>query len=215
MHGGLIFDLDGTLIDSLPGIAASLNRALERFGFTPHVTSDIRRFIGNGSYELARKALPSGAGEPAILAVESAFKEDYALTWPDGTAPYQEIPELLESLRGRRIAILSNKPHPFTVEIVAKVFPGVAFQPVLGQGPELRRKPFPDAAIWIAKQWNSQPEECLFIGDSTVDLETALGAGMQPLVTSWGYHDTDALRAAGAKRIFEKVSDLATFLASR
>lgn len=215
MHGGLIFDLDGTLVDSLPGIAASLNRALERSGFSSHVHADIRRFIGNGSYELVRKALPADAGEPAILAVESAFKEDYALTWPDGTAPYPGIPELLAGLGGHRIAILSNKPHPFTVEIVAKVFPGVLFDPVLGQGPELRRKPFPDAALWIARQWNSAPEDCAFIGDSTVDLATAQAAGMQPLITSWGYHDTDALQSAGARRIFPKVSDLAAYLTTR
>ena len=212
---GLIFDLDGTLIDSLPGIAASLNRALEAQGFDPHGHPDVRRFIGNGSYELARKALPEGSAHELILAVEEGFKRDYALTWPEGTAPYAGIPELLDKLavRGRqRLAILSNKPHPFTVEIVARLFPGVPFDPVTGQREDLRRKPFPDAALWIAEKWALLPGQCLFIGDSTVDLETARAAGMPPVATAWGYHDAAALLNAGASQVLEKVSDLDAFL---
>ncbi|WP_367874712.1 HAD family hydrolase [Luteolibacter sp. Populi] len=213
MHPGLIFDLDGTLIDSLPGIAGSLNRALESQGFDSHGHPDVRRFIGNGSYELVRKALPEGSPDATILSVEEAFKQDYALTWPEGTAPYPGIPELLETLSGRRLAVLSNKPHPFTVEIVARLFPSVPFDPVMGQREDLRRKPFPDAALWIAGKWASPPAECLFIGDSTVDLETARAAGMQPVATGWGYHDADDLRAAGAASVLAEVSDLAAFLA--
>jgi phosphoglycolate phosphatase len=211
---GLIFDLDGTLIDSLPGIAASLNRSLERLGFDPHDHPDVRRFIGNGSYELARRALPEGSPHELILAVEAGFKEDYALTWPEGTAPYPGIPELLEKLvvRKQPLAILSNKPHPFTVEIVARLFPGAPFDPVTGQREDLRRKPFPDAALWIARKWDLLPDQCLFIGDSTVDLETARAAGMPPVATGWGYHDPAALLDAGAGQVLEKVSDLDAFL---
>lgn len=211
---GLIFDLDGTLIDSLPGIAASLNRSLEIQGFDPHGHPDVRRFIGNGSYELARRALPEGSPHELVLAVEEGFKQDYAVTWPEGTAPYPGIRELLEKLavRGQRLAILSNKPHPFTVEIVARLFPGVPFDPVTGQREDLRRKPFPDAALWIAGKWDLLPEQCLFIGDSTVDLETARAAGMPPIATAWGYHDARHLLDAGAAQLLEKVSDLAVFL---
>ena len=214
MEHGLIFDLDGTLIDSLPGISGSLNRALEASGFATHPDRDVRRFIGNGSYELARRALPSGTPEAAILEVEERFKADYAGTWPDGTMPYLGIPALLEALSaaGRRLAVLSNKPHPFTVEIVERLFPGIRFEPVTGQRPELRRKPFPDAALWIAEQWSMLPADCLLIGDSTIDLVTAQAAGMQAVATAWGYHDPEDLLAAGADTLLEKVSDLASFL---
>lgn len=211
MNGGLIFDLDGTLVDSLPGIAASLNRALDRCGFTGHDHADVRRFIGNGSYELARQATPEGTSPDLILAAEEAFKEDYATTWPEGTAPYAGIPEFLGKLSaaGVRMAVLSNKPHPFTLEIVGRLFPGVPFDPVLGQRPDAPRKPHPDAALQIAALWQVEPADCCFIGDSTVDLETATSAGMRAVMVGWGYHDVAALKAAGAREVMGKLADLA------
>ena len=210
MNGGLIFDLDGTLVDSLPGIAGSLNRALDRCGFDAHEHADVRRFIGNGTYELARQALPKGTSPDLIMAVEQAFKDDYATTWPEGTAPYPGIPEFLKKLSaaGVKMAVLSNKPHPFTLEIVARLFPGVPFDPVLGQRPEAPRKPHPDAALQIAARWQVEPAECFFIGDSTVDLETARGAGMKAVMVGWGYHDVAALEAAGADGVMGKLADL-------
>lgn len=210
MKGGLIFDLDGTLVDSLPGIAGSLNRALDRCGFASHPHEDVRRFIGNGSYELVRKASPKGSAPERILAVEDAFKEDYALTWPDGTAPYAGVPEFLARLSaaGVRMAVLSNKPHPFTVEIVERLFPGVPFDPVLGQRADTPRKPHPDAALQIAALWQAEPGDCFFIGDSTVDLETARGAGMKPVMVGWGYHDVAALEVAGASEVITNLADL-------
>ncbi len=216
MKPGLIFDLDGTLIDSLPGIAASLNRALERCSLPGHADGDVRRFIGNGSYELARRAMPDDSPPADILAVETAFKDDYALTWPEGTAPYDGIPECLESLAsaGFRLAVLSNKPHPFTVEIVQSLFPGLPFDPVFGQRPETPRKPDPEAALQIARHWGLPPEWCRFIGDSTVDLETARAAGMPAIAVSWGYHEAPALLSAGATVVAGKVTDLATSLGS-
>ena len=210
MRGGVIFDLDGTLVDSLPGIAGSLNRALASLGFDQHADPDVRRFIGNGSYELARQASPKGTPNEAILAVERAFKEDYATTWPEGTVPYDGIPELLKMLAaaGVRMAVLSNKPHPFTVEIVERLFPGVPLDPVLGHRPEAPRKPHPDAAIQISRMWGEDPSACLFIGDSTIDLETAARAGMRPLAVAWGYHDVAALEEAGAGEVTLNVADL-------
>ena len=210
MKGGLIFDLDGTLVDSLPGIAGSLNRALERCGFASHDHADVRRFIGNGSYELVRKASPKGTPSEQILAVEDAFKDDYATTWPEGTVPYAGVPDFLRKLAaaGVRMAVLSNKPHPFTQEIVERLFPGIPFDPVLGQRPDTPRKPHPDAALQIAGLWQADAVECFFIGDSTVDLETALGAGMKPVMVGWGYHDVAALEAAGAGEVIANLADL-------
>ena len=210
MRPGLIFDLDGTLVDSLPGIAASLNRALDLLDLPTHGHPAVRSFIGNGTLELARKAVPAGSPDDLARQVEAAFKEDYALTWPDGTAPYPGIPECLGTLvaSGFPMAILSNKPHPFTVEIVARLFPGVPFDPVFGQRPETPRKPDPEAALQIARFWGLAPENCRFIGDSTIDIATARAAGMPAVAVAWGYHDPAALLAAGGGLLVEKVRTL-------
>ncbi|WP_193213262.1 HAD family hydrolase [Luteolibacter marinus] len=210
MLPGLIFDLDGTLVDSLPGIAASLNRALAALGFPGHEESAVRGFIGNGSLELARRALPDGADQAA--AVEALFKDDYALTWASGTSPYPGIPECLNALHaaGHPLAVLSNKPHPFTAEIVARLFPGIPIDPVLGQRPEIPRKPHPEAALQIVRQWQRTPAQCCFIGDSTVDLATARAAGIPSLAVTWGYHDATDLRAAEPAFMVDSVAALAT-----
>jgi phosphoglycolate phosphatase len=210
MRPGLIFDLDGTLVDSLPGIAASLNRSLGQLGRPVHGSPAIRTFLGNGSLELARKAVPVGSPDDLAHDVEAAFKEDYALTWPDGTAPYSGIPECLATLAaaGFPLAILSNKPHPFTVEIVQRLFPGLPFDPVLGQRPDTPRKPDPEAALQIARHWELTPENCRFIGDSTIDIATARAAGIPAVAVAWGYHDLPALQMAGADLLVEKIHAL-------
>lgn len=211
MTPGLIFDLDGTLVDSLPGIAASLNRALASSGHPPHPHDAVRRFIGNGSYELVRRAMPENSSQTATLGVEAAFKHDYAATWPDGTRPYEGIPELLATLAaaGLRLAVLSNKPHPFTVEIVARLFPDIPFDPVFGQRPDTPRKPDPEATLQIARHWGIPVGNCRFIGDSTVDLETARAAGIPAIAVAWGYHDRCDLESAHPSALAEKVEELA------
>lgn len=214
MRPGLIFDLDGTLVDSLPGIAASLNRSLSQLGLPTHNSAAVRTFIGNGSLELARKAVPAGSPDELARQVEAAFKEDYALTWPEGTAPYPGIPEYLAAFAeaGFPMAVLSNKPHGFTVEIVGRLFPGVPFDPVFGQRPEVPRKPDPEAALQIARFWNLGPADCRFIGDSTIDIATARAAGIPAVATGWGYHDLPALEAAGAAHLVENLPALPAVL---
>lgn len=217
MRPGLIFDLDGTLVDSLPGIAASLNRSLRQLGLPTHDTAAVRSFIGNGSLELARKAAPAGSPDELARRIEAAFKVDYAATWPDGTAPYAGIPECLAALAaaGFPLAVLSNKPHDFTVEIVERLFPRLPFAPVFGQRPEIPRKPDPEAALQIARHWGLAPEQCRFIGDSTIDLATAAAAGIPAVAVAWGYHDAADLAAAGADSPLATVADLAPALGLR
>jgi phosphoglycolate phosphatase len=217
MQPGLIFDLDGTLVDSLPGIAASLNRSLSHLGLPTHGSPAVRTFIGNGSLELARKAVPAGSPDELAHQVEAAFKADYAATWPDGTAPYTGIPECLAALAaaGFPLAVLSNKPHDFTVEIVERLFPGLPFAPVFGQRPEIPRKPDPEAALQIARHWGLAPENCRFIGDSTIDLVTAAAAGIPAVAVTWGYHDAADLRDARPACLVENPVDLPPLLGIR
>ncbi|MFT3992160.1 MAG: HAD-IA family hydrolase [Luteolibacter sp.] len=197
MSCGLIFDLDGTLVDSLPGIAHSLNLALAGHGLPQHDSAAVRRFIGNGSRVLIQRAVPAGSPESLIDEVEQVFKKDYDQTWPEGTIPYPGIREMLAALQkaGHRLAVLSNKPHPFTTAITLQLFPEIRFGHVQGQEPGIPHKPDPTGALLTAEKLGVSPENCVFIGDSTIDLETARRSSMKTLAVTWGYHDEEHLLA--------------------
>ncbi len=195
-----IFDLDGTLVDSLPGIAEALNRALESHDQARHPEAAVRGFIGDGTWVLARRALPSTAPDALIAAVEAAFIDHYAHSWREGTTPYAGIGEVLGVLksRGLPLAVFSNKPHGFTKEIVAHLFPTGSFQTALGHRNGAPRKPDPTGALEIASRFGLPPESIAFIGDSTIDFDTAHNADMSPILVDWGYHSRAALEATGA-----------------
>jgi len=204
----LIFDLDGTLVESLPGIAASLNRALALHGLRGHSHAAIRGFIGDGARMLVTRALSPAEAALHFDSVLKSFAQDYAISWQDGTVPYKSILELLADLKSREIplAVLSNKPHPFTVEIVEKLFPPATFTSILGNREGMPHKPDPTGALEIAANLATLPENCLLIGDSTMDLDTAQNAGMKSIAVTWGYHDRE--RLVGANRIVDNVEEL-------
>ena len=210
----LIFDLDGTLVDSLPGIAASLNRTLTSHGLPGHADAAIRTFIGNGVNTLVRRAAPTATYPNAAESLVGLFKKDYALSWNQGTQPYPGILHLLGELQkdGFQMAVLSNKPHDFTVEMVRTVFPKCHFAKVLGQRDGIPHKPDPAGALQIANILDAAPEQCTVIGDSTMDLETATNAGMKCIAVTWGYHDRKRLLAAEPDKIIDQVTDLPTAL---
>lgn len=215
MKHGLIFDLDGTLVDSLRGIAASLNHALAASGLPGHPLKSVRGFIGDGSRILIQRAAPMDADEGLLHTVEQAFKSHYDLTWPDGTSVYEGIEELLAVLqqRGHPLAVLSNKPHPFTEAIVSKMFPTVRFSAVLGQRFGIPHKPDPAGALEIATSLHLPPEHCTIIGDSTMDLETARNAGMRAVAVTWGFHDRERLVAASAELVADDPAGVLELLA--
>lgn len=206
----LIFDLDGTLVDSLPGIAASLNRVMTAHGMPVHALQAVRSFIGNGTRVLVERASATSANVIPAETLEAAFKADYDCHWQSGTVAYEGIHLLLESARngGYRLAVLSNKPHPFTQAIVAALFPDAAFACVLGHRPGMPLKPDPAGALEIANHLGVAPSECVIIGDSTMDIETANRAEMAAIGVTWGYHDRPALIAAGAEALYCKPSEL-------
>ncbi len=188
MIRALIFDLDGTLVNSLPGIANALNLALADFDLSPLQEAEVEALIGKGALSLAERALPASHREhgPALL---EKFLSHYRETWRSGTHLFPGILQALLDLQqqGYHMAVLSNKMHHGTVEIVNELFPKDLFHPVYGQREGIPQKPDPGVALEIIASWNLTPAEVAYVGDSSVDLATAQNAGMIPLIFDWGY----------------------------
>lgn len=210
----LIFDLDGTLVDSLPGIAASLNRTLSAHGLPGHSDARVRSFVGDGLRNLILRAAPKGVEPANVESLLGLYRKDYALSWKSGSTVYPGVANLLDELQksGFAMAVLSNKVHDFTVEMVRAMFPSIRFAAVLGQREGIPHKPNPAGALQLADILGTSPENCVVIGDSTMDLETASNAGMRAIVVTWGYHDRDRLVAAGATRLIDHPSELPALL---
>ena len=207
----MIFDLDGTLVDSLDDLADSVNAVLVAQRFDPHPRDAYREFVGDGVKELVRRALGEAATDVAVLETAvAAVREEYATRWDRRTRPYPGIPETLATLgaRGLALAVLSNKPHPFTVRIVERFFGDDTFRRVLGAESGYERKPDPAGALAIARDLGVPPRQWLYVGDSATDVRTALAAGMTPVGVLWGFRDASELSAAGAVRLASEPSDI-------
>ena len=189
-YQAVIFDLDGTLLDTLDDIADSVNRVLRAQGFPTHKREAFRFFVGDGSRALMKRALPEN--ERSYESVElclRAFQMDYANAWDVKTVPYEGIAELLDHLVQThvRMAVCTNKPHEFAVLCVEKLLNMWRFDPIVGQSSRYPKKPAPDSALAIARDMGIQPSEVLFLGDSGVDMQTATAAGMLPVGAAWGF----------------------------
>jgi len=195
-YQAILFDLDGTLLDTLVDIAGAVNRALEKNGFSSRSIVDCRAFIGDVARTLIARALPREvATDDTIDRCLADFRQDYARNWHLATRPYPEVPELLHQLSGRgvRFSVLSNKPHEFTVKCVEKFLTDWHFEVVFGQRENVPLKPDPSVAIEIARRMNVPPAACLFVGDSPVDMKTGVNAGMDAVGVSWGFTDRERL----------------------
>lgn len=204
-----IFDLDGTLADTLQDIADAMNGALSSLGFPEHSLQTYRGLVGEGVEHLARGALPPGE-EARVPEAVTHFRSHYAEHIVSRSRPFPEIPALLDALcaRGVRVAVLSNKLDALTRSIVSVCFGRWPVQPVYGERQGVPRKPDPTAALGIAAELGVSPERCLFIGDTAVDMKTALNAGMYPVGVLWGFRGEDELQAAGAKVIIATPAEL-------
>ncbi len=198
----VVFDLDGTLVESLPGIAEGLNRALASVGRAPHPPAAVRAMIGRGAEHLCACGLGYGgvAEAPAeeLAALHAAFRREYPHCWQGaGTQPCAGMAEMLEHqvAAGARVAVLTNKPHEVTEPLVRALFPQVPFDPILGQTQRFPRKPAPDALCAMAAQWGVAPAELTLVGDSLIDARTAANAGAGCALVSWGYACVEELRA--------------------
>lgn len=202
----VIFDLDGTLLDTLDDIASAANRVLAASGYPVHDRESYRQFIGDGSKLLMTRALPPAErSAEQIQASLQAFFDDYRHNWHRQTKPYDGILDLLQGLQARRIgmAVVSNKPHHFTVLSIDYYFSHVRFYSVLGQRQGVPIKPDPQQALAAASAMGVVPGECIFLGDSAVDMETALRAGMHPAGAAWGFRSQQELLKAGAPQVIE------------
>ena len=197
----VVFDLDGTLVDSIEDIGTAMNAVLEGRGLPPHPWLDYREMLGWGMRRLVTLALPDSRRDPTTVDdALAAMRAEYGRHPLVRTRPYDGIPDLLAELvrRGIPAAVLSNKPDAMTQPIVKGLFPGTPFRFVQGERPGVPRKPDPSTSLALCAGMGRAPGEVLFLGDSEVDMETARRAGMASGAALWGYRGAKDLRRAGA-----------------
>ena len=207
----VIFDLDGTLLDTLEDLADSMNAALARQGFAPRASSDYRLLVGEGMRVLCERVLPEDErNEATIEGLMEAMRSEYGRGWAHKSRPYKGIPELLDALtsRGLPLAVLSNKPHDFTQEMVKAFLGRWSFTRVCGLRPGFPRKPDPIGALQIARALGVEPGRVVFVGDTNVDMCTAVNAGMLPVGVLWGFRGREELVGSGARLLVGCPADL-------
>ena len=213
-HDAVIFDLDGTLLDTLADLAASMNAALAEQGLPTHPLNAFRYFVGDGVVMFARRALgEQHAADPDIVELTLALQRGhYAGCWADRTRAYDGVDELLDGLaaRGVAMAVLSNKPHDFTVKCVESLLPRERFACVEGVRDGRPCKPDPAGALEIAERLKVAPADALYVGDTNTDMQTAVAAGMTPVGALWGFRDAEELTQSGAVYLADHPTDVLT-----
>ncbi|MBO5145753.1 MAG: HAD family hydrolase [Lachnospiraceae bacterium] len=194
----VIFDLDGTLLNTLEDLAAAVNYALAACSMPPRTINEVRQFVGNGIRKLMIRAVPQGEENPAFEKAFDCFKRYYGEHCNDATRAYDGIPELLQELKksGYALAIVSNKIDSAVRDLNAKYFPQV--EVAIGDRENLKRKPEPDSVYLALKELGRTKEEAVYVGDSDVDLQTAKNAGLPCISVLWGFRDKEFLIEQGA-----------------
>jgi len=207
----VIFDLDGTLLNSLEDIADSANSVLSNHDLPTHKADDYKIFVGSGISELMTRALPEKERDPdTVDDYVKEYREEYARNWNARTKPYAGIAAMLDELVSRKIklAVLSNKLHAFTKQCVNELLPRWKFNIVMGLQNDIPPKPDPTSALQIAKQLNIDPPHILYVGDSDIDMKTAVAACMHPVGVLWGFRTKEELQKNGAKTLIERPQEL-------
>ena len=206
-----IFDLDGTLLDTLADLAASVNYALRTHGMPEHSIDDVRRFVGNGVRKLMERAIPNGEANPDFEATFATFREHYIRHSLDTTQPYPGIPEALAELKakGCRLAVVSNKMMAATVELCRHFFPDT-IEVAIGEheAEGIRKKPAPDTVFAALRELGVDKSGAVYVGDSDVDVQTAANSGLPCISVLWGFRDRDFLIQHGAKTFISAPSEL-------
>ena len=197
-----IFDMDGTILNTLEDLTLATNAAMAAQGMPLHTEDEVRRMVGNGIRRLVERAVPPGTPPAAVEDTLTAFNEFYAAHCADHTGPYPGIPELLTTLRqaGVRTAVVSNKADYGVQALCRRYFPG-QFDVAVGQRDGIRMKPAPDAVRAVLETLEIPPERAVFVGDSDVDVQTAQNAGLPCLGVDWGFRERRVLEQAGAAAV--------------
>jgi phosphoglycolate phosphatase len=214
-YRAVVFDLDGTLLDTLDDLSDSMNAVLAREGCSPHPADAYRYFVGDGIETLVRRALPAEQHSPERLArCMAAMQEEYGRRWDLHTRPYPGVPQLLDALEARAVpkAVFSNKPDAFTRLTVERLLSPWRFDPVRGARPGVPHKPDPTGALDIAACLGVAPQQCLYVGDTNTDMRTARAAGMYPVGVTWGFRTADELQESGAARLLHQPGELLELL---
>ena len=211
MYSTYIFDLDGTLLDTLGDLAAATNYALRTHGMPEHSIDDVRRFVGNGVRKLMERAIPDGVDNPDFEATFATFRQYYMQHSLDTTRPYNGIPETLAALkaRGCRLAVVSNKMMAATQELCQHFFPDT-IEVAIGENEAagIRKKPAPDTVFAALKALGVEKNGAVYVGDSDVDLATARNAGLPCISVLWGFRDKAFLTENGAETFISTPSEL-------
>lgn len=212
MKKGVIFDLDGTLVNSLPDIAAAMNRALAKSELPGHSEEAYQYKVGNGVLKLAERAV--GTHMECYQAVLDAYRADYALHCRVASHPYQGVPEMLEGLidRGVKVCVFSNKDQADTESVISYYFPSIAFSAVRGRVEDVPLKPAPDGALRIAKELGLTPGDFWYVGDTGTDMCCGNAAGMATVGVLWGFRPQEELIASGAGHLIAHPLELLTLV---
>lgn len=219
MYKLCIFDLDGTLTDTLDSLTYCVNGTLRELGLSEITSEQCRSFVGDGARVLIERSLKA-AGDEQLQYIEQAM-EIYGRIFGENctyhVTPYDEIVEMLQELKeeGIKLAVLSNKPHPQTVDVVATFFEEGIFSYVQGQKDGIPRKPDPTAVFLIAEQMKVTKEECVYIGDSDVDMQTGNAAGVESVGVTWGFRSKEVLLQNGAKHTIDNPKELIAIVKGR
>ncbi len=208
---GVIFDLDGTLINTLDDIAVTMNAVLRQNDMPSHPTEKYKFLVGEGIFELTKKVLPPKQwSEQNAKEFVQRFRTLYDQTWHDKSLPYPGIIDMLKTLedKGIKIGVLSNKPDSFVQKIIAWFFPDIHFVGISGELVNIPAKPNPLLALKIAQDMELAVEQIAFVGDSGIDIQTGLNAGMKPVGVSWGFRPVEELISTGASMIVNTPAEM-------
>lgn len=206
-HQAILFDMDGTLLNTIDDLSDSMDLMLGELGAPLHDTAAYKTFIGDGIEKLVQRALPAGRRDAeTITRCVARVRHFYSQRWHDKTRPYDGIPELLDALvrRGVKLAILSNKPDGPTRQLAEHLLGRWPFDPVHGARPDVPVKPDPTAALQMADALQVPPARCLFVGDTGTDISTARAAGMTGVGVTWGFRPAAELQRAGAHHLIDR-----------
>ena len=212
-YKAVLFDMDGTVLDTLGDLANAVNHVLGEFGMPLHSRAEIATYLGNGAGWLIAHAVPEGTDEALVREVLRVYQPWYDAHCAILTAPYPGIPEMMARLRdaGVKQAVISNKQDSAVRLLAAEHFPGL-LEAAVGESPSVRRKPNPDAVLAALRAMGIDRADAVYVGDTEVDLETAKNAGLDCAIVGWGFRTEEALKAAGAERIFRTADELRDWL---